>query len=88
MGGTLVNGDGSMWELTLQEAALNRAAANPVHSVTASAATIRTTGVSYRRTLAGGDLQVGAGYEAMSGRLPSDNRNTLRAFVQWRGQFE
>ncbi len=70
-GAVLVNADGSSWELAAQDARVNRASANPVHSVTPVAAKIRSADVYHRRILFGGDLMVGAGYEQRDAVVPA-----------------
>jgi hypothetical protein len=85
----LVNSDGSNWELAVQDARINRAGANPVHSVAAAAAKIRSADLYHRRSLLDGELSIGLGFERReSGGGTTAQRDDLRGFVQWRKEFD
>lgn len=88
LGGMLVNGDGSSWELAAQSAKVNRKGANPVHSVAAIATEIRSADVYYRRMLFDGDLKLGLGYEERQSSATNINSGDLRGFAEWSRQFE
>ena len=87
VGGLWVNGDGSSWEVAAQSAKINRAGANPVHSVTPVATRLRSADVYHRRDLLGGDLTVGLGYEQRESATTGLDSDDLRGFVQWARQF-
>jgi len=81
-GAQLVNADGSRWELAGQNAKLNRASANLVHSVTPVAARSRSLDLYYRRGLLGGDLGVGLGVEDFDpDGAGGDTR--FRGYLEW-----
>ena len=79
----LVAADGSSWELAAQSAKVNRAGANPVHSVLTFAAKIRSADAYHRRKLLGGDLSVGLGYEDSDQVGALSDGSDLRGFLQW-----
>ena len=67
----LANADGSNWELAAQSADVNRANANPVHSVEPAAAQIHSVDLYYRRSLWGGRLGLAIGYERRERTAPA-----------------
>lgn len=83
----LVEADGRSWELSAQDARVNRRAAIAVHSVSPVAANIRSADLAHRRVFLAGDLAVGLGYEERS--LPSapGSGGNVRGFVSWSRQF-
>jgi len=82
-GATLVNADGSSWELAAQDSKVNRQGANPVHSVSPYAVTIQSADVYHRRGLLGGDLKVGVGFEQRESDMTGVDTDGLRGFVEW-----
>lgn len=84
----LVEADGTSWELALQDADINRAGANPVHSVSDVAAAIRSADLYHRREFAGGDLKVGIGYEDRDTSAAPSNENDFRGYLQWTMRFD
>ena len=88
VGAMLVNGDGSSWELAGQSAKINRASANPVHSVARFATKIRSADVYHRRMLFGGDLKIGIGYEERDSSMLNVDSGDLRGLVEWARQFQ
>ena len=86
-GATLVNPDGSSWELAAQDSKVNRQGANPVHSVSPYAVTIQSADVYHRRGLLGGDLKVGVGFEQRDSVEPGTDGDDLRGFVEWSAAF-
>jgi hypothetical protein len=84
----LANADGSSWELALQTADVNRASANPVHSVEAAAARIRSADLYHRRPLFGGSLSLAVGFEERRRQGPPGDTDDLRAFVEWQREFQ
>lgn len=84
----LVDGDGKQWELALQDADVNRASANPVHSLATEATAIRSADLYHRRALLGGQLSVGIGYEERGATTVSLSENHVRGFVEWRMDFK
>jgi hypothetical protein len=87
-GATLVDADGSSWELAAQNAKINRMSANPVHSVSPFATRIQSADVYHRRELLGGDLKVGLGYERWDSSQIGQDSNDLRGFVEWARAFD
>jgi len=87
-GAQLVNSDGSSWELAAQRAKLNRADANPVHSVVVASTTIRSVDLYHRREYLGGGLKVGLGYEERASMVPAPYDSDARAFIEWTADFE
>lgn len=85
-GAMLADGDGSSWELALQDARLNRQGANEVHSVSPVPDELRSIDLHHRRGLLGGDLRVGIGYEERDVQLPGV-REGFRGYVRWSGRF-
>ena len=88
LGAVLVTADGSSWEFAVQNAKINRASANAVHSVARFSTRLRSADVYHRRQLMGGDLALGLGYED---RDPVGSQGTdgdLRGFLQWTGRFD
>ncbi len=83
----LVNGDGSSWELAAQSARVNRASANPVHSVVLEATRIRSADLYHRRTLLGGELEIAVGYEEREPDATGLSEGDLRGLLQWRKDF-
>jgi len=83
----LVNGDGSQWELAAQSAKVNRASANPVHSVALQATRIRSADLYHRRALLGGELSVAIGYEQRRAAAIALDESDARGFVEWRKDF-
>lgn len=86
-GAMLVNGDGSSWELAAQNARLNRASANPVHSITPLEADFRSADLYHRRVLFGGALKLGVGYEERKSNAPVFDSGGLRGLMEWSAQF-
>jgi len=84
----LVGGDGNSWELAIQNARVNRASANPVHSVSAGAAKIQSADLYHRRALLGGQLEISLGYERRESPEATLESDGPRGFVQWRREFE
>ncbi len=87
IGALLVNADGSSWEFTAQDAKINRASANAVHSVARFAAKIRSADVYHRRPLLGGGLSLGFGFESRDQAGVAAGNRDLRGYVQWVGRF-
>ncbi len=83
----LIDGDGSSWELALQHAEVNREGANRVHSVSLFPETIQSFDLHHRRTLLGGDLRVGIGYEERDAEEEGVNQEDFRGYLQWSGRF-
>jgi hypothetical protein len=83
LGFLLANADGSSWEIAAQTVDVNRATANPVHSVEASATRIRSADLYHRRSLWGGNLQLSLGYERREPVDAEPDSDELRGFVQW-----
>ena len=71
-GAMLIDGDGSSWELAVQDARVNRKDANEVHSVSLVRDELRSMDLHHRRELFGGDLRVGIGYEERDLEQPGD----------------
>jgi hypothetical protein len=86
-GAMLVNGDGSSYELAVQDARVNRWDANPVHSVSPFAAEIRSIDLHHRRALLGGDLRVGIGYEERDAEEQGVHDENFRGYLQWSARF-
>ena len=84
----LANANGSSWELAVQSADVNRASANPVHSVELAAAKIRSADLYHRRPLWGGDLSVALGYEQREPEGPPGDSEDIRGFVSWTWEFQ
>lgn len=84
---TLVRGDGSSWELALQNADVNRESANPVHSVEPEATQIRSADLYHRRLLWGGELGLAVGFEERERASGIDGSSDLRGFIQWTREF-
>jgi hypothetical protein len=87
-GAMLVNGDGSSFELVLQDAKVNRREANPVHSVAAVATEIRSADLYHRRSLFGGELSLGLGYERREPEGGAPGSDDVRGFLRWSGEFQ
>jgi hypothetical protein len=87
LGAMLVNGDGSSWELALQQAKVNRRGANEVHSVSPVPAELRSIDLHHRRALFGGDLRVGIGYEERETTDNGSSQDDIRGYLQWSGRF-
>lgn len=83
VGAMLANLDGSSWEFAAQNVKINRQSANPVHSVSPVAITIRSADVYHRRGWLGGDLKVGIGLERRESDVAVMDDDELRAFAQW-----
>jgi hypothetical protein len=84
----LVDGGGQEWELAFQDADVNRASANPVHSVAAGATAIRSADLYHRRALLGGQLSLGIGYEEREAEADAQSEDHVRGFVEWRLNFQ
>ena len=84
----LVNADGSQWELAAQSSKINRASANPVHSVEPAAARIHSADLYHRRVLWGGELAAGVGYERRERDSPESDTDGARGFVQFTWELE
>ena len=84
----LVNPGGDSWEFALQDADINREGANPVHSVSVDAGSIRSADLYHRREFAGGDLRLGIGYEEREIGVTGVDSSDIRAFAQWSAGFE
>jgi hypothetical protein len=87
-GAILVNPDSSSWEFAAQDAEVNRASANPVHSVASQATKTRSADVFHRRQFFGGDLKVGVGYEQWDVASAEQDSEAVRGFVQWARQIQ
>jgi hypothetical protein len=85
-GAMLVMGDGSSWELALQDARLNRRSQNEVHSVSPVRDELRSVDLHHRRALFGGDLRAGIGYEERDVEQP-DAQDGFRGYLRWSGRF-
>jgi hypothetical protein len=85
-GAMLVDGDGSSWELALQDARLNRQGRNEVHSVSPVRDELRSIDLHHRRALFGGDLRVGIGYEERDVVQPGV-QDGFRGYLRWSGRF-
>ncbi len=83
LGLLLANADGSSWEFAAQTADVNRASQNPVHSVEPEAARIDSADLYYRRSLWGGELSLGLGYERREREGAAPDSDDMRGFVQW-----
>lgn len=86
-GAILVDGNGSSWELAAQNVRLNRASANPVHSVTPLEADFWSADLYHRRVLFGGALKLGLGYEERPSDVPFLGSGGLRGWMEWSAQF-
>jgi hypothetical protein len=86
-GAMLVMGDGSSWELALQDARLNRRSQNEVHSVSPVRDELRSVDLHYRRELFGGDLRAGIGYEERDVVQPGVS-DGFRGYLRWSGRFQ
>jgi len=82
----LVDGHGRRWELALQDAEVNRAGANPVHSVALAPTDIRSADLYHRRALLGGELSLSVGYEERSAAALDESG--ARGFVEWRVEIQ
>jgi hypothetical protein len=78
---------GETWGIAAQEAHVNRASANPVHSVAGEAAKIRSADLYHQRSLWGGRLSLGVGYEEREPDVGDGATGDLRGFVQWGWEF-
>jgi hypothetical protein len=83
----LVDGDGSSWELALQDAHVNRKGANPVQSVSPFPMKIASLDLHHRRTLFGGDLRVSIGYEERDADAEGVHQEDFRGYLQWSARF-
>lgn len=83
LGLLLAAADGSSWEIAAQTVDVNRASQNPVHSVEPEAARIDSADLYHRRSLWGGDLSVGVGYERRDREGAAPDTDDVRGFVQW-----
>jgi hypothetical protein len=83
----LVDASGHQWEISAQDARVNRADANAIHTVSPTAAKIRSADLYHRRSLLGGDLNLGLGYERRETEATGSTDEDVRAFVQWRREF-
>ncbi len=86
-GALLMMGDGSGWELALQDARLNRRSRNDVHSVSPVRDELRSVDLHHRRELFGGDLRVGIGYEERDVVQPGVS-DGFRGYLRWSGRFQ
>lgn len=84
----LVNPGGDSWEFAFQDVDINREGANPVHSVSIDAGSIRSADLYHRRMLLGGDLKVGIGYEELDSSAATINENNFRGYLQWTMRFD
>ncbi len=82
----LVDAEGRRWELALQDAEVNRAGANPVHSVALAPTDIRSADLYHRRALLGGEISLSVGYEERSAAALDES--DLRGFIEWRLGFQ
>jgi hypothetical protein len=82
----LVDGEGRRWELAFQDARVNRAGANPVHSVALDRTDIRSADLYHRRALLGGEISLSVGFEERSSAALDEN--DVRGFVEWRMGFQ
>jgi hypothetical protein len=87
-GFTLVDADGSSWELAAQSAEINRESANPVHSIATAAAKIHSADLYHRRAMLGGEFKIGLGYERRESDVIALESDGARGFVQWTWEFE
>ncbi len=88
VGAMLVNGDGSSWEFAGQNARVNRASVNQVHSVAPLASEIRSADLYHRRAFLGGDVRIGLGYEELEVQVSGFRSSDVRGFLQWSGRFD
>lgn len=84
-GFTFVLGNGDSWSLAAQSVDVNRANANPVHSVSPVAQTIESADIEHRRRLFDGDLRVSLGYVRREGG--AEDGDEVRGFVRWVREF-
>lgn len=84
----LVNADGSSWELAAQSATVNRAGANPVHSVALQPTRIRSADLYHRRSLLGGELSLAIGYEERESASAGLDEGDVRGLLQWRREYK
>lgn len=88
VGFMLVNPGGDSWEFALQDADINRESANPVHSISSVAGTVRSADLYHRRELGGGSLSVGIGYEERDFDPVAPDSGDVRGYLQWTGRFD
>ena len=84
----MVNPGGDSWEVALQDADINREGANPVHSVSIDAGSIRSADLYHRREFAGGDLRIGVGYEEREIDATGQDTQDVRGYLQWTAYFD
>jgi len=82
----LVDGEGRRWELAVQDSRVNRADANPVHSVALERTDIRSADLYHRRALLGGEISLSVGFEERS--AADLDQSDVRGFVEWRVGFQ
>lgn len=87
-GAMLVNADGSSWEIAAQDAKINRAGANRVHTISSVATRILSADVYHRRSLLGGELLLGLGYEQRDPVAPGPGSEDVRGFIEWTRAFD
>ena len=83
----LVNPGGDSWEIAFQDADINRESANPVHSVSGAAASIRSADLYHRRMLFGGEIKLGIGYEERESDVLILDSSDLRGLAEWSKQI-
>ncbi len=84
----LVNAGGNSWELAAQGSRVNRASANPVHSVSPLEVRIESADLYHRRALLGGELSLAIGYERRESSALGLDEGDVRGLVQWRMELE
>jgi hypothetical protein len=90
LGALYVSADGSSWELVGKDATLNRdatAVAEPAHSLAPLASDVESVDLFYRRSLLGGEVTIGAGFESSEVSPLSSKDQQWRAMAQWIGEF-
>ncbi len=80
-----VNGDDSQWHALVRVGDLNRAGAPDVrNTLTPTPLDIASIDLTYGRSLAGGRIDIGLGYERLEDPLTGIANNDTRAFLTWR----
>ncbi len=84
----LMNPNGSSWELAAQGSRVNRASANPVHSVSPLEVRIESADLYHRRALLGGKLSPAIGYERRESSALGLDEGGVRGLLQWKMELE
>ena len=88
LGGVAVEPDGDTWQVVLRSAELNReGAVDTANTLTPTPADFQSVEASWRTTLAGGELEIGAGFSRFEDELTGDTRDDSRLFIGWRMPF-